>query len=213
MNSDLIFVLDSSGSIGGTSYQLVREFVYNFVSSLDIGPNDNQVGVIIFSSDAQVVFNLNEHNNKLELLQAINSTPYLADSTNTAAALRLLIDVGFTENAGARLNSGALFRLAIVMTDGMSNVNPEDTPLAAAAVHAFEPGILVYAIGVTDSVNQEELEQIATAPEFIDQLESFDRRLFDETQEQQSYEICFTGMMECCIVWLNKHPCSYWIPT
>ena len=192
---DLIFVLDSSGSVGSSDYQRVREFVKNFIMSISIGQDEDQVGVIIFSSDAQVVFNLNTYQNQAQLLSAISSIPYISGSTNTAAALRQLIDEGFTEGGGARLDSKTVLRIAIVMTDGKSNVNAGDTPIAAERVHDFRPSILVYAVGVTSSVNQDELNEIATSPEFIENLESFDDSLLKEYQEERSYEICFKGML------------------
>ena len=192
---DLIFVLDSSSSIGSVNFQEVREFVKNFImSGITIGRDDDQVGVILFGSTAQVVFNLNAYQTQAELLNAINSISYTGQRTNTAAALRQLIDEGFTVGGGARLDSKTVLRVAIVMTDGMSNVNPSDTPIAAARVHDFKPAIFVYAVGVTDNVNQEELNKIATSPEFVENLESFDASLLKEYQEERSYEICAKGM-------------------
>ena len=196
IDMDLIFVLDSSNSIGSGNYQRVREFVKNFImSGLTIGKNDDQVGVIIFSDGAQVVLYLNTYQNQVQLLNAIDKIPYLDSYTNTAAALRQLIDEGFTEGGGARLELKTVLRVAIVMTDGMSNINPSDTPIAAARVHDFKPAILVYAVGVTDNVIQKELNEIATSPDFVENLESFDDSLLKEYQEERSYEICVRGMI------------------
>ena len=190
---DLIFVLDSSGSIGRGNFQSVREFVNNFImSGLTIREDEDQVGVIVFSDSAQVVFNLNAYQNQAQLLSAVDSIPYIAGGTNTDAALRQLIDEGFTVGGGARLDSQTVLRVAIVMTDGKSN-DPSDTLIAAAHVHEFNPAILVYVVGVTDSVNQEELNAIATSPELVAHLESFDNSLLTEYQEEQSYEICVKG--------------------
>ena len=191
---DLIFVLDSSGSIGSVNFQNVREFVKNFITSgITIGEDEDQVGVIVFSSDTQVVFNLDAYQNQPQLLSAVDSIPYIGSGTNTAAALRQLIDEGFTEGGGARLDSKTVLRVAIVMTDGNSN-NHTDTFIAAARVHNFRPSVLVYAVGVADSVNQEELNAIATSPEFVENLESFDESLLIEYQEERSYEICVKGI-------------------
>ena len=193
MRTDLIFVVDSSGSIGEDSYERVREFVHSFANGLKIGAKENQVGVIIFSDTSEVVFNLNTYHVKEDLLNAISNIPYIGGATYTAAGLRQLVDVGFTKEAGARLDSATVLRLAVVMTDGMSNINRSDTLVAAERVHAFRPAILVYVVAVTDNVDEVELETIATATEFIDRLESFDTSLLQESQEERSHEICFTG--------------------
>ena len=194
VRTDLIFVVDSSGSIGDVNYESVRAFVYNFANGLKIGPKDNQIGVIVFSDISEIVFNLNTYNVKEDLLNAISNIPYIGGFTHTAAGLRQLIDVGFTRGAGARPDSATVLRLAVVMTDGMSNINRSDTLVAAERVHAFRPAILVYVVAVTDNVDEVELDTIATAPEFIDRLEFFDPSLFQESQEERSYEICFTGL-------------------
>ncbi len=76
---DLIFVLDSSGSINNNhpdNYDQVLGYVHNFVSQLAIGPDANQVGVIIFGIQEEIVFNLSTYSNKSNLLQAINAVPY-----------------------------------------------------------------------------------------------------------------------------------------
>lgn len=192
---DLIFVLDSSGSIRSVNFQKVREFVKNFITSgITIGQDEDQVGVIVFSNGAQVVFNLDAYQNQAQLLSAVDNIPYIGSGTNTAAALCQLIDEGFTERGGARLDLKTVLRVAIVMTDGKSN-NPSDTLIAAARVHDFRPSVLVYAVGVTDDVNQEELNAIATSAESVENLESFDDSLLKKYQEERSYEICVRGMI------------------
>ena len=86
----------------------------------------------------------------------------------------------------------------MVMTDGRSNrVSDEcgNTTQAAAALTEFAQNnsILVYVVAVTNNVNLEELELIATSPEFISHLDSFDSTDLDSTQQLQAYELCFTG--------------------
>lgn len=182
-------VLDSSGSIGYYDYLQVIEFAYKFADSLVIGPTENQVGVITFSSSGRVVFNLNTYSDKINLLRAINNIPYISGGTNTADGLRLLIEEGFTEESGARLSASNVYRLAVVMTDGNSN-SISQTKEAAEAVHNFYPPILVFAIGVTSFVNREELEAIATKDEYITFLSQFDESQFVETRDEQTYELC-----------------------
>ena len=184
------------------------EFAYKFADSLEIGPTENQVGVVIFSTYGQVVFNLSTYSDKIDLLSAINTIPYLDEGTNTGDGLRILIEEGFTEESGARLSSSTVYRLAIVMTDGHSN-NITKTKEAAEAVHNFYPPILVFAIGVTTSVNREELEAIATRGEYITFLSRFDESQFVETRDEQTYELCVKSKFsEYCLynLWSVARP-------
>ncbi len=213
---DLIFVLDSSGSINDDdphNYDQVLGFVHNFVSQLAIGPDANQVGVIIFGVQEEIVFNLSTYSNKSSLLQAINAVPYLrGGATNTGDALRTMGDVGFSMEAGARVDDNAIFRFGIVLTDGHSN---EGEPLVnvTAHVHEINPPILVYAIGVGTGYDLDELKLIASEPRFIDLLQSFDAILFQQSQDERIYEICFKGMYQlliivsACICWYYLELC------
>ena len=133
---------------------------------------------------------------KEPLLRGIRNIAYdNAGSTNTADGLCLLLEEGYVEENGARLSSDDVFRLAIVLTDGQSNRDSErcdgyDTLQAAAAVHRFPHSILVFAIGVTDNVNDNELQAIASSEDYITHLASFDANLFREASDEQNYELC-----------------------
>ena len=101
----------------------MKEFVYDFVESLNIAPNTTQVGVILFNDVAWVAFNLSTFSEKTPLLEEIDSLTYVKGYTNTADALCLLLEEGFTVENGARLSEDDVFSIAIVITDGVSNRN------------------------------------------------------------------------------------------
>ena len=198
IKSDIVFVLDISGSIGRSSFQEVINFTLQFVDGFDIGPTDNQVGVILFSDVGKTTFNLTKYSNKKSLLEGIRSidySKYKGTNTNIADGLCLLLE-GFREGNGARLLENGVFRLAIVMTDGQSNrvskqCNYSSTEDVAEKVHNFSPPILVFAIGVTDRINDKELQAIATHEEYVTYLPEFNERFFQEASDEQTYEFCY----------------------
>ena len=201
-SADVSFVLDSSGSINfeGDNYQTVKEFVYNFTEGLAIGPDRNRVSVTIFGNNGSVVFGLDQYNNKTALLEAIEDVPYLRQWTNTADGLCKVMNNVL--RGSTRLMSLSVFKLVIVLTDGRSNRDSNEcgnTTQAAAALTQFaqDNSILVYVVAVTNNVNLEELELIATSPEFITHLDSFDSTDLDSTQQLQAYQLCFTGKTLC----------------
>ena len=184
---DLYFVLDSSGSVGASNFELMKTFAYNVVNGFDIGPEDTQVGVISFSSSARFHFHLNTYHNKASLLNAINSVSYTGGSTNTAAGLDLLRLQGYTSSSGGRPLSQAIPRVAVVVTDGVSN-SPTATVAAANNVH--NAGIETFAVGVGSNVNNDELNAIASDPSFVSLLSGFDSSQFDNLQRVISSETC-----------------------
>ena len=199
MKSDMIFLMDSSRSVRRSNYRRMKQFVYDFVEGVDIAPNSTQVGVILFSDIAWTVFSLNTYAKKEPLLDAIDDIPFLRGYTNTADALCLLLEEGFTEANGARLSDDDVFHIAIVITDGVSNRNSSRcgnaTVLQAAqSVHNFSHSILVFSIGVTDGVNEDELHAIATKDEYVTYLEDFSESSFGGARDNQFYELCTKSM-------------------
>ena len=185
---DLIFVLDSSGSIGSSNFQLVRNFTANVVTHLDIGPDRNRVGLITFDFFATVRFSLNRYRTNTSLLQAIATVPYNGGGTNTSDGLNTLI-AQFSTTLGARPRMDGIPRIAVVVTDGRSN-SPSATIAAAKRVHASN--ILTYAVGVGSNLNMDELNAIATDPDsqYVRLLSAFNVNELRDLQELLSTQAC-----------------------
>ena len=157
----MVFVIDTSGSIGESHFTLIREFTANLTTELIRNFPRSEVGVILFGSTAHVEFNLQTHTNLSELLTAIGNLPYRGGGTNTAEALTLLSSTAQNGALGLRNDSS---KIAIVTTDGVSN-NPSATTLAANELHNL--GIFdVYAVGI-GGANQDELRRIASSPQLV----------------------------------------------
>ena len=199
VNADMFFLLDGSGSIGKDNFQSMRLFVKKFVDTLNIGPENNQVGMIVFGNEADVAFHLATYNNTNDIVEAIMKYPYPNGAvTNTADALYKLKS-GFSEGNGARTSSASVFRFAIVLTDGKSTKKSPygdnwNTSQAADAVHGLKPPVLVYAIGVTDSDNTEELETIASSPNAVSKLDSFSYWNLQVVGEEYIEKFCLRGI-------------------
>ena len=178
-----MFILDASGSVGRVNFQNVLNFVSDIVRALEIGPNAGQIAVIRFASSASLIFGLTAHDNQVDLLRAISNVSYTGGGTDTAEALNLLLSRGFI---GARSAEEGIPRVAVVITDGLSN-NRLATTAAAAAVHAAEPEIIVFAAGIRN-FNLNELQVIASSPSsrFVITIANFNstemRRLTEAVQ-------------------------------
>ena len=181
----MVFVLDGSGSVTATRFQLIREFAESVSDILTIGPQDSLVGVIVFSGSASIEFNLQQHTSKAALLPAINpGIPYPTGSTNTAAALRLLLSSAQDGTMGVR---NGRTQIAIVVTDGRSN-SQTATIAAADALHAA--GIYqVYAAGL-GGANIVELNAIASDPSLVFFTDEFDMDTVIELTENFTQTIC-----------------------
>ncbi len=138
-------VLEESGNVGEANFNRVREFVIQYADSLQIGPNDNRVGVITFGTTAQEQFSLDTCSNATSLRNAVAYLPYSRQGgTNIPDALCQLLRVFSTEGR----TDPSVFRVAMVLTDGQSTVNTNNCGYssvaeAAAALRAASPPINV----------------------------------------------------------------------
>ena len=184
---DLVFVLDTSGSINSARFQLIREFTEKLSMLLDIGTQKSLIGVILFSSSALVHFPVTQYISASTLLPALNpGLPYSGGSTNTVAALNLLITAG--QDGGALDLRSAYVPIAIVVTDGISN-SQSATLSAASALHASNRYNQVYAVGV-GGADPTELNAIASDPSFVFLNSNFEDAAITALQQGLSQQLC-----------------------
>lgn len=72
--ADLVFVLDSSGSLGKDNWEKVLKFVKGIVNHLDIGRLGTHVGVVSYGSSATLGFHLDKYTDKDDVTEAVMGT-------------------------------------------------------------------------------------------------------------------------------------------
>ena len=90
--SDIVFALDSSGSIGSNTFHEMVKFLEQIINSLNVDGNDSdptvsRVGMLTYSDSATIHFYLNTYRKRTELLPALN-VQYIGGTTNAADAIR-----------------------------------------------------------------------------------------------------------------------------
>ncbi|KAK6490585.1 collagen alpha-6(VI) chain-like [Huso huso] len=183
--ADIVFLVDGSTSIGDTNFQKVKNFLYTFVESLDIGREKVRVGLAQYSDTANQEFLLNEYTNKTAVLQQIQKLQYRQGDTYTGKALEFIRDVYFTEDAGSRAQEGVP-QIAIVLTDGEST---DEVRVPAGELRKKD--ISVYVIGI-NTAGYEELKEIANKPtaKFLYNIENFDA--LNELSDRFLQTVCST---------------------
>jgi len=74
--ADVVFVIDSSGSIKSSNFLKVKNFVKNVVRSFDISNNTVRVGLVQFSRYAVLEFDLLRYSNKSDITAAVQALRY-----------------------------------------------------------------------------------------------------------------------------------------
>ena len=159
-------MIDTSGSIKSSdpgNFDLVLDFVKQTTKRFNVGKDLTHVGVVQFSSRADVEFHLDEFYTQQELYDAIDKTTYQGKGTNLAEGMELArtelfqaSPYGTMEIAGDRPD---VPNLAIVISDGKPNRDTKDTVPEANMLKEIAT---VIQVGVTDGVDEMLLKDIAS---------------------------------------------------
>jgi Mg-chelatase subunit ChlD len=152
--TDLVLVLDESGSISAGEFTQLKSFADDVVEAVaDDGlfANGGRAAVVGFSTAAQTVIGLNA--DETTVRNAITGNPQSGGNTCISCGLN-------QANSVLGPDDPARNQVVIVITDGNAS-NPGDTPAAAASLQAKAT---VFAVGVGDMVSQSTLETIASGP-------------------------------------------------
>lgn len=156
---DVVFVLDGSGSLED-SFEISLNLTKLIVEGLNFAGGRSRVGVLTFSDQPFVGFYLNRYPDSTSVLNAI-AFSQVVGYTNTQAALDQLRLSMFTASNGDRQG---VDNIAIVITDGNSNVDADQT--IPKAQLAQQSGITIIGVGIEDQdgMNLMEIEGISSQP-------------------------------------------------
>lgn len=154
---DLIFVVDSSGSIGVNNWHHVLDFINEVIDKIGVGPQAARVGVVTYGNRAHVIFNLNNFTDPAQMKAAVSAATFLNENTNTSGGIATATNSMFTVPNGDRDKAP---NIMVVITDGVSTY--DNTTTIPNALAAKNKGIIVISIGVGNLTSQAELEGIAS---------------------------------------------------
>ncbi|CAL8248694.1 unnamed protein product [Lota lota] len=160
---ELVFVIDSSESVGPENFDVVKDFVNALVDRASVGPETTRVGVVLYSHENREVVNLGEERSRDQIKSAVRSMPYMGEGTFTGSAIHRANRVFVAARRGVR-------KVAIVITDGQADER-DSVSLEGAVREAHGSGIEMFVIGVvnqSDALYQQfrkELHLMASDPD------------------------------------------------
>lgn len=111
---DLVFVVDSSVSVGKDDFKRGIEFVKDLVNLFSISKSATRVGLITFNSYPTTPFKLNRYTTKDDVMKALDSVTYRQGGTYIGKALyRVVKDMIFRSDPDVE-------KIVVVMSDGRS---------------------------------------------------------------------------------------------
>jgi len=155
---DLGFLLDDSASINferGSNFQSCIDFIVKLVSEFIISQTGTHIGLVKFSSTANLEFDFNRFSDKQSIIDQIQATKYTGGSpTNTGAALTYCKTALFAASGRKQVP-----RILILMTDGKA-----DDSVTVAAKDLRNSGVVIFSLGVGKDYNIPELQEMASDP-------------------------------------------------
>ncbi|XP_056142177.1 collagen alpha-6(VI) chain [Lampris incognitus] len=175
---DLLFLIDSSGSIENEDFQKMKDFMKSVISKSVIGQDQVHVGVMQFSTSRRLEFSLNRFYDKSEMSKAIDDMQQIGGGTHTGEAIS---DISQYFDA---LNGGrpGLRQNLIVVTDGEAT---DDVKGPAEALRAKK--VIIYAVGVMNA-NTTQLLEISGRQDRVFSETDFDG--LKDLESQLALEIC-----------------------
>lgn len=174
--ADVVFIMDSSGSIGRADYDREKQFVKDLTNVFQVSSNATRVSTIIYSDFPKLIFDFDTYSNKQSINTAIDNLEYLGNRTRIDKALALALTV-FSKSRPS------VPRIAFVLTDGKQTEDYDAKPLDIAVRPLHDLGVQVYVIGIGSYIEQDELYLLARRREDVFFVSSFEILL------QQTYRI------------------------
>jgi len=167
--ADVVFVIDGSTSIGEKSFILGKNFIADYISEFNIGPTATRVGVITFGTNVTVnceledsgIVGLDKTVGKIKAIQLPGG------GTKTGQGVKALTTLFQTQG---RLDQPDVKSVGFILTDGRSQEPPGEN-----ARIARDLGIVLYAIGIGEEINEDELISIAGDKERVYLVENFEQ--------------------------------------
>ncbi|XP_030266176.1 collagen alpha-1(XXVIII) chain-like isoform X1 [Sparus aurata] len=161
---ELVFVIDSSESVGPENFEIIKDFVNALVDRVTVGRNATRIGLVLYSLEVKLVFNLARYVTKQDIKQAIRNIPYMGEGTYTGTAIRKATQEAFYSS---RIG---VSKVAIVITDGQTDKR-EPVKLDIAVREAHAANIEMFALGIVNTSDptqaefMRELNLIASDPD------------------------------------------------
>ncbi|XP_021098487.1 collagen alpha-1(XXVIII) chain isoform X4 [Heterocephalus glaber] len=184
---ELVFVIDSSESVGPENFQIIQNFVKTLADRVTLDLVTARIGIINYSHKVEMVANLKQFSSKDDFKLAVDHMQYLGEGTYTATALQAANDMFRDARPGVK-------KVALVITDGQTD-SRDKKKLTEVVKDANDANVERFVIGVVKKndpnfeIFHQEMSVIATDAEHVYQFDDF-FTLQDTLKQKLSKTIC-----------------------
>ncbi|KAJ8399976.1 hypothetical protein AAFF_G00407060 [Aldrovandia affinis] len=142
--TDIVFLMDGSGSVSPLDFSEMKDFVIKMIEQL-LGRN-SQFAVMQYSNRFQTVFDFKKFKNNADWRVLINKVVQQQGGTYTPTAISLVANTLFVPESGSQPDAN---KVLLVITDGITF--GDNMRLTDAIATSEKKHIIRYAIGVGDN--------------------------------------------------------------
>ncbi|XP_037593223.1 collagen alpha-1(XXVIII) chain isoform X5 [Cebus imitator] len=184
---ELVFVIDSSESVGPENFQIIKNFVKTMADRVALDLATARIGIINYSHKVEKVANLKQFSSKDDFKLAVDNMQYLGEGTYTATALQAANDMFKDARPGVK-------KVALVITDGQTDYRDKEK-LTQVVKNVSDTNVEIFVIGVVKKndpnfeIFHKEMNLIASDPEHVYQFDDF-FTLQDTLKQKLFQKIC-----------------------
>ncbi|XP_071101993.1 matrilin-3-like [Haliotis cracherodii] len=169
MMLDILFIEDVSLSIGKTRFDEMKRFQESMLNPTTISRTGDNVALMVFSSNARVVFKLNKYSNsKSDVLEALKQQTYEDGPTsNFGDAIKLASSQVFSYSYGDRFRAA---NKVVMFTDGYTT--SEDREAIAASIGHLKSKAEVFVVAISAVDANSTVNVIASKPSNVFQIDT-----------------------------------------
>jgi len=165
VTADIVFMVDSSASVGNTNYQKEKEFVKSLARLVNVTSEKSRVAVIAYSRSAIPVVRFDGYQSLDDLDKKVDDMPLLGRSYRR-------MDVAL-QSAAQILNSARQNtpKIAVLLTAGRQIPGGVSLDTATQPLRNLNVTVIVVAVG--QQYDKRELDPVVSGEEDLFEMESF----------------------------------------
>ncbi|XP_076013206.1 collagen, type XXVIII, alpha 1a [Genypterus blacodes] len=142
---ELVFVIDSSASMGAANFEVVKDFVNAFIDQVFLSSEASRIGVVLYSNVNMVMVSLMQKYSQEDIKAIVRKMSSHGEGSFTGSAIHQANQLFQASRLGVR-------KVSVLLTYGEADprdiLQPEDTAAEARAA-----GIELFVIGVMNKTN------------------------------------------------------------